>query len=302
MNTQTDLAATAPAQPQTKDFFAAFKRVEPEIRAMREQDLLPVNLDIPSSVATALGALPEIASFRDPIEKLSGVDAGKLDKLSDYAFALMHTHTIYRGASGPVDAIGTMADELVAIRDQLYSDAQALGKRKLLDLGRVDKYRSGLGFKNLALDVDGLVQTLRDGATAIAGKTAVTPEELDHAAELASKIIVAIGLKEQAPTVPSDTALLRQQAFTLFVNSYDELRRAITFLRWQTGDADSIAPSLWSGRGTRKSDNAEPPPPAPAPPTTGSPGTGPAPVTPGSHNASGGAAGVGLPGSAPFTQ
>jgi hypothetical protein len=299
MNTQVGLPVPPPVEPQAKDFFAAFKRVEGEIRAMGDHELLPVNLDIPSAVATALGAMPEIAAYRAQITMLNGVDASKLDKLTDYAFALMHAHTVYRGASGPVDAIGGMAEELVAIRDQLFSDAQALGKRKLLDLGRVEKYRSGLGFKNLALDVDGLVQTLRDGAAAIAGKTAVTPEELDHAAELASKIIVAIGVKEQAPTVPSDTALVRQQAYTLFVNSYDELRRAITFLRWQTGDADSIAPSLWAGRASRKGDNPEPPPPVVPPPAGAAPSAGPPPVGAGTPAIN--TPGVGLPGSAPFT-
>lgn len=252
--------------PQAKDFQQAFERVEAEIRALPEGALLPVNLDVPSVVATALGALPEILAFRERFLALEDVDATRGDKLRDYGFALLHTQTAYRGATGPTDRTASMAEELLVIRDQLFSDAQTLGKRKLIDLTRVEKYRSGLGFKNLALDVNGLVQILRENASAIAGKTAVTSQELDHAAQLAGNIIVAVGVKAQSPAITSAITLTRQRAFTLFVRAYDELRRGITFLRWNEGDVDDIAPSLYAGRGNRKKSDTTPASPNPAAP------------------------------------
>jgi len=42
---------------------------------------------------------------------------------------------------------------------------------------------------------------------------------------------------------------IRQRVFTLFYNLYDEIRRAVSFLRWHHEDADSIIPSLYAGRG-----------------------------------------------------
>ena len=63
--------------------------------------------------------------------------------------------------------------------------------------------------------------------------------------------MVAAGLREQGPAVVQDVARIRDQAFTLMMRAYDEVRRAVTFLRWQQGDADTIAPSLYAGRGGR---------------------------------------------------
>jgi hypothetical protein len=261
MSTPSNAPEPALGQPQAKDFREAFERVEAEIHAVLERDLVAVNLDVTSAVATALGALPEILTFREQLLALKDIDVTSLEKLRDYAFALLHAHTVYRGSPAPTDSIRDVAAQLLTLRDQLFSDAQALGKRKLLDLARVEKCRSGLGFKNLALDVNGLVQILRDNRDAIAGKTAVTGEELDHAAELAGMLIVGVGVKEQAPTGVSAVALTRQRAFTLFTRAYDELRRGITFLRWHSGDIDNIAPSLYAGRGGRKPVETHPPAP-----------------------------------------
>jgi hypothetical protein len=46
--------------------------------------------------------------------------------------------------------------------------------------------------------------------------------------------------------------LERQQAYTQFVKTYDQVRRVVSFLRWDDGDADDIAPSLYAGRSSKK--------------------------------------------------
>src|SRR6478609_6269500 len=185
--------------PQAKDFLEAFERVEAEISAVSE--VAVVNLDVTSAVATALGALPDISRFRHELADLKDFDVARLDNLRDYGFALLHIQSSCRGAASPVSPLGALAEELLVIRSQLLADAAALGKRKVIDMAGVEKYRSGLGFKNLAIDVTGLVQILRDNAEAIVGKTAVTPADLDHAAALAGRLIVDIGSKPQAAPV-----------------------------------------------------------------------------------------------------
>lgn len=87
------------------------------------------------------------------------------------------------------------------------------------------------------------------------------------------------------------------------------IRRAIAYLRWSTNDAETIAPSLWAGRGKRPTAEAEPPA-TPAPSTLATPpgsGSGTAiaqtsPATvPGASSTPRSAIGIGLPGSSPFT-
>ena len=44
----------------------------------------------------------------------------------------------------------------------------------------------------------------------------------------------------------------RIRAFTLLTLTYDQARRAVIYLRWEQGDVQRIAPSLYTGRGGRK--------------------------------------------------
>lgn len=44
---------------------------------------------------------------------------------------------------------------------------------------------------------------------------------------------------------------LRQRAFTLLASIYDEVRRAVAYLRWHENDVTDLAPSLSAGRGGR---------------------------------------------------
>ncbi|MEN9581964.1 MAG: hypothetical protein RJA70_4973 [Pseudomonadota bacterium] len=181
------------------------------------------------------------------------------------------------------------------MRDQLHTDALALAKRGLLQDERVAKLRSGLGHKSVAIDVVGLVQLFRKRFAALQGRMAVTEAELDRAAQLGQELMTAAGVKEQAHMGVNAAALLRHRAFTLCARAYDQARRAVIYLRWDEGDADQIAPSLWAGRGGRKtneaatSDRLEP---AADPVAVSSPVAAVQPKAP--------TAGVGLPGSMPF--
>jgi hypothetical protein len=116
----------------------------------------------------------------------------------------------------------------------------------------------------------------------IAGKTAATEEEVRRAGELGPEILAALGVREHgAAPGPSDAADKRARAFTLFVNAYDQNRRAVAYLRWNEGDVESIAPSLYKGRGGRgaspRDTDAAPQEDPPAPPDAAPPGA-PAPA------------------------
>jgi hypothetical protein len=287
-----------------EEFSLGFLRVEAEVRAVPEESLEPINLDVPTTVTTVLGAWPEILALRAQVAALPSFNIERLDKLRDYALALAHTHGIYRGLAAPPDGVVKLAEQLASIRDMLFADAMALAKRGVFDEARVAKLRSGPGYKNLAFDVVGLVQILRERWTDIANRTGVQQAELDQAAQLAQRLVTLVGLKEQAPAAANGVALLRQQAFSLLLNAYDEVRRAISFLRWHEQDAESIAPSLWSGRGNRAAPEPEQPPvAAPGVPTAPGGSNPTAPTTPASPSgAANPVAGVGLPGSAPFSR
>jgi hypothetical protein len=135
---------------------------------------------------------------------------------------------------------------------------------------------------------------LHDAWPAIQNKTPLTEQDLVTAKALAERLIRAAGLKEQSPAMVAEVARIRHQAVTLMIQAYDQTRRAIAFLRWNEGDLETIAPSLYGGRVRTPKDKPAPQPnPAPAP----SPAPEPAPAPEAED-----AAAPGLPGAKPFLQ
>jgi hypothetical protein len=133
------------------------------------------------------------------------------------------------------------------------------------------------------LDILQLVSALRAEWAVIESHTPVTAIELDQAEALANAVVSTLGENEQATSPSAPPLDLRRRAYTLFVRTYDEVRRLVTYFRWTEGDADEVAPSLFAGR-SRRSDVEEI---VPVTPVNGSPTNG-APIPPG------------MPGAPPF--
>jgi hypothetical protein len=120
----------------------------------------------------------------------------------------------------------------------------------------------------------------------------VTLDVLDHGAVLAEQFLQATGLRVQGPATVGEAAVLGQKAFTLFFNAYEDVRRALQYVRGKTGDADEIAPSLFAGRAAGRREGTEEP--------TAVTGQGTAAPTGAAGTTPVAAAGVGLPITQPF--
>jgi hypothetical protein len=117
-------------------------------------------------------------------------------------------------------------------------------------------------------------------------------DELNRAQNLGVELNIDIGQRNQAPAAVATVALERQQAFTLFVRAYDQIRRGVSYLRWDEDDVDTIAPSIYAGRKHKSSTDAKTKPavePAALKAKTGAPVVEPATKP-----------AVGLPGADPF--
>ncbi|MBN1608489.1 MAG: hypothetical protein JW940_17790, partial [Polyangiaceae bacterium] len=100
-------------------------------------------------------------------------------------------------------------------------------------------------------------QVVRAHWTSPAGHPFITEEELAEAETLVARFLTNIGQRDQAPLRTSEASLTRQRAFTLFVTTYAEARRAVQYLRFHEGDAESFVPSLYAGRGNGNHRRAE---------------------------------------------
>ncbi len=284
----TDPATGTPGSPGPDVRFAEpYARMLPRILAVPDAELVPVNLDITSAVATTLGALPEIRALRPRIvEELPRFDLTDFDQLQDIASALSHAHTQYVTACTPPDDLQDLYTEGLGLRDNLRGDAEQLARRGLVNGQALREVTAGNGYKNLARDLQVLVSVLRERWVAIEGRCAVDHAELDRAESVAGRILQLVGLREQGPAVATAATETRLRAFTLFWKTYDDVRRAVSYLRWREGDADAVVPSLYAGRGGRRRIAEEPP--APVAPASGA-------TTPGAATTSAPAAGAATP-------
>jgi hypothetical protein len=248
------------AVSSSSSFSDAYEAVLPEIQAVPDSDLVHISIDVTAAAVTALGALPEIRTLRTEIaENLPKFDLGRFDKLETYTQALVHEQALYRSATAPKGSVSDLAAGLMNTRDLLFSDASALSRRGLINPERLKEFKASNGYREVAIDVLGLAALLREHWSSINGKTAVTLADLDQAAGAVEQMLVALGVREQSPAAIGEVVKNRQKAFTLFVRTYDDARRAVAYLR--PDEVDDIAPSLYAGRAPRRksSDDATAP-------------------------------------------
>lgn len=281
----------------------AFNAIQPEIAAVDAKTLPRITLDIRQAVMTAVGCMPELKPLKARLKKaLPEVDPELFEKLERYAFALGHAQTQYVVAAQPAETVPELTDKLKALVDVLQSDAIALSKRGLVDPTRLAQVPGTNGSKNTAASAFILVELFRKSWDKIGGRTAVPVSELDETESLANRLEIALGVKEQGPVGVPEASLTRQKAYALFVRAYDQVRRVVTYLRWEDGDIDKIVPSLYAGRFKKsgselEQDQAAPAtgqPVAPAPTNGTAPANGPTPVAADPNAA------PGMPGNPPF--
>ena len=230
----------------------ALAQVLPELMQIPVAALRSINLDIPSAVVTVMGVLPELRAQRAAIVAVLGEQhAEPIDKIEVYGQAALQADADHTISITPAP-VAALSAEVVETIEVLRADAVAHVKRKHIEPGALAELRGGVGFSNQVFDLVQLIAVFRKYWATLAPVTRVTLAELDAAEQLAKRFVDALGEREQGPAATSASADLQKRAYTKFVDTYDLIRRAIAFLRWTQGDADTIAPSLWAGRGGRK--------------------------------------------------
>jgi len=245
---------------------AVFEKVKPDLIKLEQSALQQVNLDIPAAIATVLGVLPELRGLRDQIAKdLPAFDIQRFDKLEDYALALSSAQARYLAATEPPDDLQDIAERAGRARERLLAEANALVAHGIVSAGQIAQLKGANGYKNIATDLMVLCGIMHSAWDQIQGKTLTTAEELDEDSRVATRLLRIVGLREQGPAQVAEATDLRMRAFTLLLQTYDDARRAVTYLRSAEGDADDITPALHPGRPRRRPGDPQPPAPGPVP-------------------------------------
>ena len=280
----TDILTTTPAAAadaaQESRSQQEHTRLLPLIRAVPDHEILQITVDVRFVVTTALGCRAELINLRPRVQaELPKYDIARYDCVEPLALALGYAHTLYMRTHLPVGEMPELVQLATQGRDLMMSDLRAAAKRGLVDEKPIVDLKRPLSHRGTAFDLLALCGYARENWARLAGKTPITMDELSKYEQAAERLLYAVGERDQAPASPSEASEDRQRAFTLFVKTWDYVRRAVWYLRWEEADADLIAPSLYAGRsgGVRKKAEGEtggvtppesesaPKPPAPAP-------------------------------------
>jgi len=241
-----------------------YDAIEKEAMELATAELLRVNIDPAAAVLLVAGALPRLMALREEVvAQLPRFRVSHLDKLESYAKGLGHAHALHRLARRVRREVPEFAARAAALSESLEEDARTLARRGLVDAEQFArltvKQQGKRSYKALVFQLIGLVELFRTGWAEAENRTPVTEAELADAERLAAEFGDAIGIRavgDEEDNDSSDAALMRRRFYTLFYVAYDQVRRAVTYLRWDHDDADLYAPSVHL-RGARTIDDGE---------------------------------------------
>lgn len=235
---------------------AAYEKLLPAIMAYEEARI--VNVDVMFVVTLILGSLSQLETQREALARLDGFDIALLDQIDDMARALQHAHGLYLQATKSALPLQALIDRASALRDVLYADATALATRGVINADSFREVKRNNGHRALVVDLQILVQTLREKLPQITGKSHVTAQELDETVLLIDTLTQAIGTKEHSPQVREQTITIRAKALRMVTDAWDEIQAAVAWVRRRERDAEKFAPSFYSNRGSSKPAAQEP--------------------------------------------
>ncbi|AKV00474.1 hypothetical protein AKJ09_07137 [Labilithrix luteola] len=257
--------------PHARAFQAAYEKTAGERDALRSVDLVPITMDVQTAFDTVIGVLPRVKVLRGEIvAQLPTFDVTNIDWLETYALALSYANATLQSSSISTEELPRLAVRASKLRDKLFADASALTQRGLLEHRHLKELRGGSGYGNVALDLFVLVRMMRERWSAIATKGQTELAEVLEAEQLAARIRRSHAARAEQALTMAAAREGRMRAFTLLVRAYGETRRAVTYVRWNTGDADKLVPPL-SASSRRVVQRAPPTARQPPDPTTPAP-------------------------------
>jgi hypothetical protein len=149
------------AIPLDADYTDSYERVLPRLNAIKDEDLIPVTLNVQAVVMTSLGVAPEVQAMRERIVKaLPLVDIELIDLLADAARALLHV-SARNPQSQQQSSLAPRAAQAYQARTRLLRAVQPLVDNGLVDAAVTKSLLGGSAYGNTASDIITLVTMLR---------------------------------------------------------------------------------------------------------------------------------------------
>lgn len=249
---------------ETRENKLALERCLPRAMALLAESIKKINLDLNSAITTARVGWLQIRPLRARIaEELPKFELRVVDEFEDRMRALIESQSRYN-AEADVSAkeLDDLEIECARIREITYADFQSLVARGIVLASSVARIREGAGREDLAADLLDMDKEIDKARAKVGDRLWITVEEQNYLREKGTELKHALASLTVAEYNARQRIELRQRVFTLFINDYDEMRRAATYLRWREGDADALVPSLFARSRRERAEPANPANPA----------------------------------------
>ncbi len=242
-------AENAPVGAVEKRLSEAFDWALAASRALPEKELASLNVDIGQAVITVTGALPRILSYRTQLAALPDFDLSHVDTLAWHVNALFLAEGQYMAACRGPARVAELVKEARTWRALLLQDLAMMVTRRRLYPSQVEHVKGPASHRQLSLRLLAAINLYRNRWPALAGHTTVREPELIAASQIVEQLFAAYSFRKDRDKAIHAANDQRRRNFTLVAQAYDQVRRGLSYLRWNGGDAEKIAPSLYRGRG-----------------------------------------------------
>jgi hypothetical protein len=250
----------------------AYERVKGEMAALSVAELTVPKLDVQAAVRAVLGSLSEIRKLKEALcGALTGFDVVSFDKLEDYTLALSHSNAKHQLATEEPTELEELYEEAGKLRERLVMVAKVLVPWGLFSARKVDQLKNGNGYNNVAQDLQALSAAFEEAWPKIEGKSPMTMDDVKTASHVSLRLTRLVGEREQLAAALAGATEQRQRAFTLFFRTYEEIRSSIAYVRRHHGDAEDIAPNLYTAARARPTTTTEKEDPTVTPPAAAKP-------------------------------
>jgi len=239
-----------------EDVEKAYLRVSAELESFDSSTFTYMNVDVESATAIVLGVADQVLAYRERIAKLPEFDMVHVDKLVDYAKAAWFLFVTNQPAVAGKEA-DALIKEAGELRAKLLVWAPPLVAGGFFEEAAVARIREGGGFKDLASDLVALVALYRSKWQSVGTIVGVTDEELVRAAQLGTAVFGIASRKENAAKPGAEGSLRLRKAWSRLELAYNEVRRALDYLRPRDLPLDEIVPNLRRNLGPRGAKPAE---------------------------------------------
>lgn len=239
---------------------AALERARARAEAIPIAEIMQVRLPISEAAFGVIASKGRLELLRPEVARELGDEGtSALDELVPAArLALLaqadHAALADTDLEDAAKALGEKRTRLVSIVNALVARRRGLKSPTLV---------GGQSYLGIATDVLALVRWFVGNAQKLGEFAKLSKGELSAIQSEAEAFAALVKKPDGASSTP--TGLSRARAYTHFVEVHDRVRQVLTFVRWDAGDQDQFAPSLFAGR-DRKAASDEPAPPEPVTP------------------------------------